>query len=425
MLRTIVVLMSVIALHAEVRVMSLGQAVELAMKQNPDIALARLDEQKATDAVRVARDPFVPKVVVGSGLAYSSGFPLSIEGSAPSVVRADGIATVFNRPQSYRVSQARESVRAAAIDSAARRDEVALRAALVFLDVAQLGQAISVARQQVAMLEQIAESTSLRVSEGRELPIESKRAALRVAQARQRTRQLEAARENAETTLAAVLGFGPEDRVSPSEQEVHVPPPAGTVEELVQMALDSSQETRRLESAVLSQTLEVKANRAAKLPRIDLMAQYALFARYNNYDDFFRKFQRNNGQLGISFQFPLLAGSAAAANADRANSEIAKLRIQMNQVRNRIATDTRQAHQEVERASGALDVARLDLDVAREQVSLLLAQSGEGRATLGQVEEARFAEAEKWIALYDARFSADRGRLALLKLTGNLMVALR
>jgi len=161
------------------------------------------------------------------------------------------------------------------------------------------------------------------------------------------------------------------------------------------------------------------------LPRIDLVAQYALFARYNNYDDFFRKFQRNNGQLGISFQFPLLAGSAAAANADRANSEIARLRIQMNQARNRIATGTRQAHQEVERASGDLDVARLDLDLAREQVSLLLAQSGEGRATLRQVEEARFTEAEKWIAFYDARFGTDRARLNLLKLTGNLMVALK
>ena len=44
------------ALHAEVHYMTLRQAVELALKQNPDIILARLDEQKAIQSVRVARD---------------------------------------------------------------------------------------------------------------------------------------------------------------------------------------------------------------------------------------------------------------------------------------------------------------------------------------------------------------------------------
>src|ERR1035441_10910031 len=64
--------------RAEVRPMTLRQAVETALKQNPDIALARLDEEKAWQAVRVARGPFAPRLVVGSGLAYSNGFPMSI-----------------------------------------------------------------------------------------------------------------------------------------------------------------------------------------------------------------------------------------------------------------------------------------------------------------------------------------------------------
>ena len=36
-----------------------------------------------------------------------------------------------------------------------------------------------------------------------------------------------------------------------------------------------------------------------RLPRADLVSQYGLFARFNNYDEFFRKFQRNNGQIGV------------------------------------------------------------------------------------------------------------------------------
>jgi len=52
---------------AEVRTMTLGEAVRAALAQNPEIVLARLEEQQSALAVRVARDPFVPKVSVGAG----------------------------------------------------------------------------------------------------------------------------------------------------------------------------------------------------------------------------------------------------------------------------------------------------------------------------------------------------------------------
>src|SRR5271155_2224132 len=87
-------------LRAEVRPMTLRQAVETALKQNPDITLARLDEAKARQSVLVAKDPFTPHLIIGSGLAYSSGFPMSIEGSAPSVVQANIVEDIFNRQQS-------------------------------------------------------------------------------------------------------------------------------------------------------------------------------------------------------------------------------------------------------------------------------------------------------------------------------------
>lgn len=49
----------------------------------------------------------------------------------------------------------------------------------------------------------------------------------------------------------------------------------------------------------------------------------------------------------------------------------------------------------------------------------------EGRATLSQVEEARFAEDEKWIAFYDAQFTMEKARLTVLRETGDLLAALQ
>src|SRR5437764_12668731 len=121
-------------LHAEVHHLTMRQAVEMAVKQNPDVMLARLDEQSAIQGVRVARDPFAPRITVGSGLAYSSGFPMSIEGSAPSVVQSYAKQFIFNRQQSYIVAQAKEQARSAGISTSARQAEVAMRTASVFLD---------------------------------------------------------------------------------------------------------------------------------------------------------------------------------------------------------------------------------------------------------------------------------------------------
>ena len=90
--------------HAEVHPMTLRQAVETALKQNPDITLARLDEVKARQGVLLAKDPFTPHLVIGSGLAYSNGFPMSIQGSAPSIVQANIVQDIFNRQQSLAVA---------------------------------------------------------------------------------------------------------------------------------------------------------------------------------------------------------------------------------------------------------------------------------------------------------------------------------
>ena len=187
----------------------------------------------------------------------------------------------------------------------------------------------------------------------------------------------------------------------------------------------TSKELRRLESALAGKGLEIRSERAARLPRVDLVAQYGLFARYNNYEDFFRKFQRHNGQLGISFQLPLTVGPGVNATTAQTEAEIAHLRLELTATRNRIAQEVRQAYRDIHKAETARQVAKLDLDLAREQLSVNLALMDEGRATLRQVEEARFVENEKWIGFYDAQYAIERASWGLLRQTGELMAVLR
>ena len=411
-------------LSAEVHTMTLRQAVARALEQNPDIALARLDEQKAAQTVRLAKAPFSPTIGAGSGLAYANGFPMSIDGAAPSIIQARAREALFNRQQSYTVASARENARGAAIATSAKRDEVASRTASMFLDAQRAARLAELVGKQVESLQKIEQATEARVAEGRTLAIESKQAALSLARGRQRVEQLASDQDAAERSLAVVLGFSAEDQVRAAAEDSPTPPVPKSEEAAIEDAIQSSKELRRLESALVAKGLDIRAQKAARLPTIDLIAQYGLFAKYNHYADYFRTFQRNNGEVGVAFTIPLLSGPAVSAAAAQAEVEAARLRVETNTARNRISLETRQNYQALRRAETARDVARLDLEVSRDQLSILLAQANEGRATLQHLEQARFNEEEKWIVFYDAQYAAEKAAWDLLRQTGKVVAAL-
>ena len=405
--------------------MTLKQALQVALEQSPDIVLARLDRQKARDQIAISRDPFVPKLYAGSGLAYTSGFPSSIDGSAPSILQAKTVMSIFNRPQSYMVAQANEAARGADVDISIKQDEVAFRVASLFLDAEQAALSLAAVERESTNLARVKELMDVRVEEGRELPIESKKANLGVLRARLRGEGLSADLVNSETSLALALGYGPDDRVRPAAEERAMLEAPVSEEGSIEKALEDSHELRRLESSLQAKMLEIKSYHAERLPKVNLVAQYNLLGRYNNFQDYFSKFSRNNVELGASFEVPLLTGRSPAAYAAQAEADASKIRVEVSRTRSRITADLRRAYQEVRRADSAREVARAELDLAREQLSVDLAQYDEGRLPQAKVEASRAAENEKWLAYYDAQHASESARLNVLRQTGTLVAALR
>jgi outer membrane protein TolC len=235
---------------------------------------------------------------------------------------------------------------------------------------------------------------------------------------------LSADRAAAETALAIAIGLTADDRVLPVEESRPAPPVADSGESTIQAALGRHPDLRKLQSQIAAKGLEVRSEKSARLPRVDLIAQYGLFAKFNHYEDYFRTFQRNNGQIGMSVQVPIFTGAGVDAQVGQTETEIAKLKLQLNNARNQIGADLRSSFREVKKAESAAEVARLDLDVAREQLSVNLAQMQEGRLSLRQVEEARILENGKWIAFYDAQYALEKSRWNVLRLTGELVGAI-
>src|SRR5580658_1426535 len=429
MRRIVFLLAAVVLFHvgarAETHTLTLKQAVARALTQNPDIVMARLDEAKASLGVRLAQSPFTPHMGVGTGLAYTNGFPLSIEGSAPAVFEAKANEYLYNKPQRYAIAQAKESVRGAALVSGEKSDEIAYRVASLYIDAERAGRLADSAQKQVESLEKVLQTARARVEEGRELAVSAQEANVNLLRARQRLIGLQSDREYASRSLAVTLGWGAGDQVNPAEEDRVAPAIPENEEAAAQTALTSSKELKRLESNYSAKGLEIKGDRAKRLPKIDLVAQYALLTKYNHYQEYFNTFSRNNGELGASIEVPILIGSGARAEVQQAENDQQHIHAEVEVARNKILLDIHQSYQDIHKADIARELAQADLDLARSQLSVILAQMNEGRASLRQVEEARFNENEKWIAFYDAQFSAERARLNVLRQTGELLAAIQ
>jgi outer membrane protein TolC len=410
---------------AETRTMTLKQALDLALQQNPDLVIARLDQQRARDQVTITKDPFSPKLFAGSGAAWTYGFPTSIDGQAPSIVEARTSMALFDRPQSYLVAQAKEALKGTEFDIAARQEEVAYRVASLFLDARTAALSLAAAQREADNLARVQQLVETRVQDGRELAIESKRAGLGVLRSKQRVEALGLDVLSAESSLAEVLGMGINDRVQADQDEpIGVAMPESE-DGTIARALESNPELKRLASNLQAKLLEVKSYKAQRLPKVDLVAQYALLGKYNNFDQYFTKFQHNNSELGASISVPVLAGRASSAYASQADADAAKIRAEISRTRGRIANDLRRAFQDVRRADASRDLARADLDLARDQISIDLAQMEEGRIPAAKTEQDRATENEKWLALYEAQTASERARLGFLRQTGTLFSALR
>ncbi|HEY6991875.1 MAG TPA: TolC family protein [Bryobacteraceae bacterium] len=409
---------------AEVHSLTLAQALEIAARQNPEVALARLDAQRAEQGVKIALDPFRPKVYAGSGLAYTYGYPNSIDGQAPSLVQVRTDMALYNRPKSYQVAAARETARGSEFASQAKAEDVAYQAADLFLLATQARHQDETIAGQLPGLQKVVDSMSASVSEGSELPLELKRARVNMAISETRLSSLRLDRDYYEMMLAVVLGYPATDRVKPIESDLSLTPTPPSEEEAAEVALRNNREMRQMQSNLLAKELDVRSYKAARLPQIDLVAQYALFAKYN-YVNYFQKFQHNNFQIGASIAFPLLIGPASSGLALQSYTDMQKIRIQMDQVRNRILSDTRRSYEQWQKAQKMRDLSRMQLDLAREEVSVLLAQNSEGRVPIERVEQARLEEGDRWIDFYNAEAQVARTKFAILRQTGTLLAAVR
>jgi outer membrane protein TolC len=403
--------------------LTLKTAVDQAVRNSREVTLAKLEATLAEKTAAVDRSVFGPNLFTGSGLAYSSGFPLAPGGGVPAIFTLDYKQSIFNPLAKgiQHADEARARARKTSIDNV--RDAVMVRAASTYLELTKVRHSLEILHMEHDSTQKQSQSMHDRIAAGYELPIEQIKADLKGARVEELIADDEGRQDALENDLRDMLGLLPDQ---PMELAVEDLPASSErpVTELVALAISNSSDIRQADAEQRAKAELLKGTKNSRWPTIDLVGNYSILSNTNHYTEFFNKFERNNVNAGIQVTVPVYAARASATIAE-AKANVSLAEVEAKQKRSELERQVRgQAHL-VHRWVEARKVAKLELDLAQENSKVILAQFEQGRVTRSELEQAHLEESDKWRALLDADFQRQIAELALLQATGQIGTVLR
>lgn len=393
-------------------------AIELALKNSAASGMARADVDRAKAGYLQARDLFVPQLSVGSGLGYTNGFPLSIEGAAPSIFDVTTQQFVINFAQRQYLKAAKSDISTAEAQSIDRRNDVMMETAIDYIQLDLLESSLSVQHEQQQLAAKYEDVVSQRVQAGIDAPTELTRAKLAAARTQMQLAQSQGAIDQLRLRLSQLTGL-PQKAIQTSTESIPEFPAVSQDEDYTGEALQNNSAVKIAEDTAQAKEFRAKGDERQRYPAMDVVSHYALLAKFNNYTDFFKTFQRNNFVIGASMRFPIFnssqreAAKAAKADALRAHKEA-------QTVKEQVGTETLRLQRSVAQLIAARDVYKLEHQLAESDAETTHEKIQAGGATLKDEQSARITEHERYAAYINSSFDLDKAQIQLLRQIGQL-----
>jgi len=393
-------------------------AIELALKNSASTGLQQADLLRASSVVRQTKDVFLPQMVLGSGLGASYGFPLSLEGAAPSIFNVNFQGALFNLAQRNYLKAAKSDAQLTAAQNADRRNDVIMETALDYVQLDLLDSSMTIQKEQQQAAQKFQDIVSQRIEAGLDSQVENTRAKLAGARTRLDIAQTQAAADQLRLRLSQLTGLSV-SAIQTSTETIPDMPPVAQNQDLPSEAVKNSPAVKVADAAAQAKAFRAEGDRKQLYPSVDYVGQYAVLARFNNYDQFFQKFQRNNVTAGVAIRFPFF-NPMLRATADAAKFDAAKSRKEAQAVKEQVSTETLKLQRSVEQLAAARDVARLEHQLAQSDIEATHAKIESGAASLKDEQNARVAEHERYTAYLNSSFELDRAQIQLMRQIGQL-----
>jgi len=398
----------------------LKRAVELALSHSTTMAAAHLDEQRAFASYQAVRYQYVPQLGVGSGLGKTWGYPLSLEGSAPSIVNTTAQSTVLNPALRDFVRAARAEWQESTEQSKDQRDQLVQDTVLSYAELGKWEALLSHLSQEYDHALKMERLVNERVEEGVDSALARSQARLVTARVYLHISQAQGAIDVLRERLSHLTGL-PAASIEIAPESMPALPEVKQEDNLAGKALQENPSIQVADIRATALTLRARGEHRAMWPSADFAAQYALLATFNNYQTFFQphSFQPNNASIGMVFRFPFLNPSQHA-RAQAADAAALYAKKDVEAVKNQLSEQTLKLQRAVEQLAAAQQVAELEFQIAKSNLSAVEVRAESGSGTLHEEEDIRNQANERYDALQDANFELERARVSLMRITGEL-----
>ncbi|MGB8889949.1 MAG: TolC family protein [Candidatus Korobacteraceae bacterium] len=394
-------------------------AVELALQNSGVMGIAAINQWRARKAYEEMRANYIPQLTIGSALGYSYGFPLTLEGSAPSVVNFTSVQSLFNQSLRQYIKAAKIDWHATSLDVQDKRDAVILDTALTYAQLAQLTGKIKALNEAQAAAEKAQFVSEQRLQEGVDSKLEVTKSQLVTARIRLRIAEAEDRSDVLREHLSKLLNL-PAAQIAVEPSSVPQMPLISQDDDLAARAVSNSLDVKLAEQKVAAAKARAQGeHKALTMPTIDLASQYAYLAKYNNYDLYYRNYNANNFSGGLDVRFPIF-NSVQKAKAQEADADAQIAQKQVDLTKNKVSEDALKLQRSLRQLSAARDVAKLEWEVSQGDLEGVKGRMQTGSANTRDEQVAELDTDDKHAAYLDAEFELSRAELQLLRLTGEL-----
>lgn len=413
----------------------LKRIVELAVSHATAGAIATADEQRFDASYRELHNSYIPQLTAGAGLGPPSyGFPLALEGQAPSLFNINAQSTVLNFSLKSALKAAQEDRKMAALNTKDQREAIIQDAAQSYAELAKWEQRLSNLQETQGDTDKFQAAVAARVKEGVDTEVDGTKARLSSARVRLRVAEAQGAADVLRDHLSKLTGL-PAASIQTDPDSFPAPPPPPT-EETVKDSADSAPGVQAAIEHARAQYLRAQGEHRATWPSFDFAGQYALLSKFNNFQDYYipekicvtgigsflcpaGTFHQNNATIGVSIRFNFLNFSQRA-HAAAADADALKASKQALAAKEKVSENTLRLQRTVTQLQAAHDVAELEYELAQKNMTATRTRVDAGSANLHDMEDARTQLSERFMTLQDVTFSLQSAQLGLMRSTGDL-----
>jgi len=408
------------AAPAGVRLLTLDQAVTLALKQNTTAQIAVLTAAQGEQDQKIALSELLPQAQVGvteqwerlnlvaqfggmriPGFAGHVG-PYPIFSAGPSFSGQVFDLTLFRRYQA-----SRDAAKASRADSLSTREQVILLVVSQYIGTLRSIADVEASQSRVDLAQALYNQAADLQKEGVGTGIDTLRANVELQNENQRLLEAQATRETSLFGLSRLLNLDPRQQIELGDSLSFFETPQPDVEASIEEGLSARHEWKSMQEQMRAAENQRKAASAERLPSIHFNGNWAqlgtdpsgVIPTYNY-----------AGTLSV----PLFTGGRIRAEIVRADLDIQKLRQQQADLRNQIALDVKTALINLDSARSQVRVANLGVQLSKEEVDQARDRFNAGVANNIEVIQAQDSLARandnQIAALY--RFNQARADLA-------------